>query len=76
MWRSVPRSCRRSRAYLRGFGGTATYLVISDGMRRQAAYFGYLPDGALDRLEAALRASSRWVLFQHGPGVNVYQLTG
>ncbi|WP_432906155.1 hypothetical protein ACQP1S_11790 [Micromonospora matsumotoense] len=63
-------------SYLRGFGGTATYLVISDGMRRQAAYFGYLPDGALDRLEAALRASSRWVLFQHGPGVNVYQLTG
>ncbi|MEU7617690.1 hypothetical protein AB0B27_16590 [Micromonospora rifamycinica] len=63
-------------SYLLGFGGTATYLVIGDGMRRQAAYFGYLPDGALDRLEAALRASSRWVLFQHGPEVNVYQLTG
>ncbi|WKU07183.1 hypothetical protein [Micromonospora sp. HUAS LYJ1] len=64
-------------SYLRSFGGTATYLVIGDGMRRQAAYFGHLPDGALDRLEAALRASSRWVvLFQGGDGVSVYQLTG
>lgn len=62
--------------YLRGFDGTATYLVTSDGMRRQADYFGYLPDGALDGLRAALDASPRWSVFHRSGDVVVHELVG
>nr|MDT0656461.1 hypothetical protein [Micromonospora sp. DSM 115978] len=62
--------------YLRGFGGTATYLVLSDGMDRQADYFGYLPDGALDRLGEALAADPDWTVFHRDGDVVVYQFTG
>jgi hypothetical protein len=60
--------------YLRSFGGTTAYLVISDGMRRQAAYFGYLPAGSLDTLDATLTASTGWSLFYANDDVAIYQL--
>jgi hypothetical protein len=60
--------------YLRSFGGTTAYLVISDGMRRQAAYFGYLPAGSLDTLDATLSDSPGWSLFYANDDVAIYQL--
>jgi hypothetical protein len=62
--------------YLRGFGGTASYLVLSEGMQRQAEYFGYLPDGAFDRLADALAADPDWSVFHRDGDVVVYQFTG
>ncbi|WP_432049866.1 hypothetical protein [Verrucosispora sp. NA02020] len=62
--------------YLRGFAGTETYLVVSDGMRRQVAYFGHLPDGAVDRLAQALDAAPGWSVAHRDDGVVVYRLTG
>ena len=62
--------------YLEGFGGTTSYLVVSDAMRRQAEYFGYLPDGALDRLEATLQTAPRWSVWYRNDEVTIYQLTG
>ena len=59
--------------YLEGFGGTGTYLVVSDGMRRQAEYFGYLPAGSLDRLEETLNAAPGWSLWYANDEVRIYQ---
>jgi hypothetical protein len=55
------------------FDGTTTYLVVSDAMRRQARYFGYLPDGSLDALEATLAQDPQWSVFYRGAGVIIYQ---
>jgi hypothetical protein len=63
-------------SYLRSFGGTTTYLVVSDAMRRQAAYFGYLPDGSLDALETTLRTAPGWSVFHSEAGVTIYQWRG
>jgi hypothetical protein len=60
--------------YLRSFPGTTRYLVISDGMRRYAAYFGALPDGSLDRLDATLAAAPQWTLFYRNADVVIYEL--
>jgi hypothetical protein len=62
--------------YLRSFPGTARYLVISDGMRRYAAYFGELPAGSLDRLDESLARSPQWTVFYRNPTTVIYQLTG
>lgn len=56
------------------FHGTTTYLVITDEMRRQANYFGYLPNGSLDALQAALSDAPQWTIFYRNPGVVIYQL--
>jgi hypothetical protein len=58
------------------FQGTTTYLVISDEMRRQAAYFGYLPSGSLDALDAALAQAPQWTVFYRNADVIIYQLHG
>lgn len=62
--------------YLRSFDGTPSYLVISDGMRRQADYFGHLPDGSLDALEAALATSPGWSEFYRNDAVTIYRFDG
>jgi hypothetical protein len=43
-------------------------------MRRQAAYFGYLPAGSLDTLDATLSDSPGWSLFYANDDVAIYQL--
>jgi hypothetical protein len=62
--------------YLRSFHGTTSYLVVSDGMRAQAEYFGYLPDGSLDALEEALAAAPGWSVFYRNDEVAIYQYQG
>jgi hypothetical protein len=62
-------------AYASTFEGTGTYLVLSDGMRRYAHYFGYLPDGSLDTLERTLDNAPQWMVFYRNPDVVIYQLT-
>jgi hypothetical protein len=59
--------------YLRSFHGTTSYLVVSDGMRQQADYFGHLPDGSLDALEATLASSRGWSVFYRNEDVVIYQ---
>jgi hypothetical protein len=59
--------------YLRSFDGTTSYLVVSDGMRRQADYFGYLPDGSLDALERTLDLAPGWSVFYRNQEVAIYQ---
>jgi hypothetical protein len=59
--------------YLLSFGGTTSYLVVSDGMRQQADYFGHLPDGSLDALEATLASSRGWSVFYRNEDVVIYQ---
>jgi hypothetical protein len=61
--------------YVRSIPGTTRYLVISDGMRRYAAYFGVLPDGSLDQLDATLAAAPQWTVFYRNPDVVIYELT-
>jgi len=63
-------------SYLASFDGTTTYLVVSDGMRDQARYFGYFPSGALDRLESTLDAAPGWSVFHEAEGVTVYEFAG
>ncbi|MDG4767417.1 hypothetical protein O7632_25485 [Solwaraspora sp. WMMD406] len=62
--------------FLRSFAGEPAYLVISDGMRRQADYFGYFPAGSLDRLEQLLADRDGWSVFQRGEDVTVYRYAG
>jgi hypothetical protein len=61
-------------SFAQSFDGTTVYLVISDEMRRQAHYFGYLPDGSLDALQAALAEAPQWSVFYRNSGVTIYQL--
>jgi hypothetical protein len=61
--------------YAESFHGTTTYLVVSNGMRRYADYFGALPSGSLDSLEQTLQASPQWTTFFHNDDVTIYQLT-
>ncbi len=56
------------------FEGSTTYLVISGQMRQQAQYFGYLPDGSLDALQAALAQAPQWTVFYRNSDVTIYQL--
>jgi hypothetical protein len=62
--------------YLRSFHGTTAYLVVSDGMRQQAEYFGYLPDGSLDTLEDTIATAPGWSVFYHNDEVVIYQFDG
>jgi hypothetical protein len=62
--------------YLRTFDGTTSYLVISDGMRRQAEYFGLLPAGSLDTLDESLSSSPGWSVFYRNDEVVIYQYGG
>jgi hypothetical protein len=59
--------------YLLSFEGTTSYLVVSDGMRRQAEYFGYLPAGSLDTLERTLSAARGWSVFYRNEDVVIYE---
>ena len=60
--------------FVRSIPGSTRYLVISDGMRRYAAYFGVLPDGSLDRLDETLRVAPQWTVFYRNADVVVYEL--
>jgi hypothetical protein len=60
--------------FVRSIPGSTRYLVISDGMRRYAAYFGVLPDGSLDRLDETLRVAPQWTAFYRNADVVVYEL--
>ncbi|MFV2022244.1 hypothetical protein [Micromonospora sp. LOL_023] len=62
--------------FLRSFDGDPTYLVISDGMRRQSDYFGYFQPGSLDRLERLLDGRDGWSVFQRSDDVVVYRYAG
>ncbi|MDQ7905780.1 hypothetical protein RB614_14770 [Phytohabitans sp. ZYX-F-186] len=63
--------------FVRSFGGDGTsYLVVSDGMRRYAEYFGHLPDGSLDALDRTLATAPGWTLFYRAGGVSIYQTAG
>jgi hypothetical protein len=62
--------------FLSSFDGTATYLVISDGMRRYAKYFGYLPDGSLDALNQTLAASPDWSVSYRTTDVTIFRMAG
>lgn len=57
------------------FSGQTTYLVVSDGMRRYASYFGALPEGSLDALDQALRDSPRWTVWYENSDVTIYELS-
>jgi hypothetical protein len=52
---------------------STAYLVVSDGMRRYASYFGVLPTGSLDSLERSLLLSGEWTVFYRNPEVVIYQ---
>lgn len=60
--------------YAESFHGTTTYLVVSNGMRHYADYFGALPPGSLDTLDQTLQSSPQWTTFFHNPDVTIYQL--
>jgi hypothetical protein len=49
------------------------YLVISRSMSEQAHYFGYLPDGLLERLDGLIASSPSWRLWYHADGVDIFQ---
>jgi hypothetical protein len=49
------------------------YLVVSDGMRRYASYFGVLPNGSLDSLERTLLLSGDWTVFYRNREVVIYE---
>lgn len=60
--------------FLGYFEGDPAYLVVSDGMRRQAEdYFGTLPEGSLDALEQALAEDPGWSEFYRNDDVVIYQ---
>jgi hypothetical protein len=59
--------------YLLSFDGNTSYLVVSDGMRRQADYFGYLPVGSLDTLADTLAGATGWSEFYRNQDVTIYQ---
>jgi hypothetical protein len=61
--------------FARSYPGPTRYLVISDGMRRYAAYFNALPDGSLDQLDETLAGSPSWTVFYRNPDVVIYELT-
>lgn len=60
-------------SYVLSQHGTRSFLVISDAMRRYAHYFGRLPDGALDNLEATLSSSPNWTLYYHNSDTSIYE---
>ncbi|GAA3398739.1 hypothetical protein [Cryptosporangium minutisporangium] len=56
------------------FGGTETFLVVTEQMRRTVEYFGYLPDGSVDALRQALDASPRWSVYYRHADTTIYRL--
>jgi hypothetical protein len=62
--------------FVGSYPGPTRYLVISDGMRRYAEYFGALPAGSLDRLDESLGAARRWTVFYRNEDVVIYELDG
>ncbi|SHN47570.1 hypothetical protein [Cryptosporangium aurantiacum] len=56
------------------YGGTETFLVVTDQMRKNTEYFGYLPDGSVDALRKALDASPRWSTYYRRADITIYRL--
>jgi hypothetical protein len=59
--------------YLLSFDGTTSYLVVTDGMRRQSEYFGHLPAGSLDTLERTLSSARGWSVFYRNEDAVIYE---
>jgi hypothetical protein len=57
-----------------GFGGTETFLVISDEMVKDAVYFGFLTNSSIEALKKALNASANWSVYYRGSDVMIYRL--
>jgi O-antigen/teichoic acid export membrane protein len=60
-------------SYAESIPGSPTYLVVGDGMRRYATYFGALPDGSLDTLERALDRDPQWTVWYDNGEVTIYE---
>lgn len=60
-------------SYAESIPGRPTYLVVSDGMRRYATYFGALPDGSLDALERTLQRDPEWTVWYDNGEVTIYE---
>ena len=60
-------------SYTESIPGRPTYLVVSDGMRRYAEYFGALPDRSLDTLEKTLQSDPQWTVWYDNGEVTIYE---
>jgi len=63
-------------AYAESIPGSPTYLVVGEGMRRYATYFGALPAGSLDALERALERDPEWTVWYDNGEVTIYEWSG
>jgi hypothetical protein len=59
--------------YCAGFTDGPVYVVYMNSMVTYAHYFGYLPDGTLQSLNAALKGSPDWKLFYRSGDTIVYR---
>ncbi|WEO76158.1 hypothetical protein BJQ94_12330 [Cryobacterium sp. SO2] len=63
-------------AYVTTNSGGSSYLAVGEGMRNEAAYFGDVAPGALDRLVQRLTASTEWEVSYSSGDSYLFTLTG
>lgn len=56
--------------------GKDPYLIVSKSMIEYAHYYGLVPDGSLQSLDAALQHASGWTVFSRNADAVIYQYTG
>jgi hypothetical protein len=61
-------------SWAEGYGGTETFLVVTDQMVKEAEFFGDLTPASLQALRDALNSSDSWSVYYRGPGITIYRL--
>ncbi len=59
--------------YFSELDGAPAYLLITTAMKHYADYFGFLPPGFLDRVDAMLGSSPDWKLWYSNADIKVYR---
>jgi len=54
--------------------GRGVYLVFTTGQAVWSQVLGLVPEGAMERLEAALARSEEWQVFFRSPDATIYRL--
>jgi hypothetical protein len=60
-------------SYFQSLGPAPAFLVISPAMAHFAHFFGYLPDGAMDRLRSTVAGSPDFTVYYRNQDVMIYR---
>ena len=61
---------------IRSYGGTHSYLAFSKAQITHAELYGYMPNGSIQSLQAAIAQNPDWKLWSSNPDCVIYELVG